>query len=294
MKVLISGAAGLVGSALTQSFEDAEHTAVPLSRSASAGGVPWSPTEGKIDRRALEGFDVVIHLAGENIAAGRWTRAKKAAIYDSRVEGTNLLCNALAELDSPPKALVSASAVGYYGDRGEAVQDEDAPPGDDFLAQVCVDWENATAPAAEAGIRVVNLRFGVILSEKGGALKLMLVPFRLGVGGVVGNGKQYMSWVTLREVVSIVRFVIENDRLEGPVNTVAPSVPTNREFTKTLGRVLHRPTVVPLPAFAARLALGEMADALLLASTRVEPRKLLDSGYKFTDPDLEQALRSIV
>jgi hypothetical protein len=236
----------------------------------------------------------VVHLAGENIASGRWTASKKAMIQDSRVRGTALLCGALAGLSRPPRVLVSASAIGYYGNRGDEILHEASDPGDGFLPRVCVEWEKATEPAAHAGIRVVRLRFGIILSARGGALPRMLTPFRLGVGGVLGSGLQYMSWVALEDVAGIIRHAIERDALSGPVNAVSPSPLTNREFTRTLAGALRRPAVFPLPAPMARLALGEMADALLLASARVEPRALKASGYGFRHPDLPGALRAIL
>jgi uncharacterized protein (TIGR01777 family) len=238
--------------------------------------------------------DAVVHLAGENIAAGRWTERQKARIRDSRVKGTRLLCDLLARYSPPPKALVCASAVGYYGDRGDEILKEESAPGSDFLFDVCREWEAATQTAVERGIRVVNLRIGVVLSPLGGALAKMLTPFKLGAGGVIGSGRQYMSWIALDDVVRAFHFALTNQSLLGPVNAVAPNPVTNRDFTRTLGRVLSRPTVFPMPAFAARLAFGEMADALLLASTRVEPARLLAGSFIFRYPDLEGALRHLL
>ncbi len=292
MKIAVSGATGLVGTALTPELESAGHTVIPMVRSGGgSGAIAWSPKTGEIDAKALEGVDAVIHLAGENIAGGRWTEERKAAIRNSRVNGTSLIARTLAGLANPPKVLISASAIGYFGDRGDQVLTEESPPGDGFLADVCREWEASTAPAEEKGIRVAHLRFGIILSRKGGALAKMLLPFQLGAGGNLGNGRQYMSWITLADITGALRFVLDTDAVSGPVNTVAPAAVTNAEFTKTLGRVLGRPTIVPLPAFAARLLLGEMADALLLASTRVRPGVLEAAGYAFLHPGLEEGLR---
>ncbi len=236
----------------------------------------------------------MVHLAGESIASGRWTVARKREIRDSRVLGTRLLSEALARMPRPPQVLLCASAIGYYGDCGSDVLKEDSPPGSDFLADVCKAWEAATAPAAQKGIRVVHLRSGIILSPKGGALAKMLFPFRMGAGGIIGSGKQYMSWIALDDTLGVIAFALQTPSLHGPVNVVAPNAVTNAEFTKTLGRVLHRPTIFPMPAFAARLAFGEMADALLLSSARVEPAALLRAGYHFQWRDLESALRHLL
>lgn len=280
MKVLISGAGGLVGATLTPLLTGSGHGISRLPHSQ-----PWPE---------LAGHDAVVHLAGENIASGRWTPEKKARIRDSRVQLTKRLCETIAKLTPPPRVVICASAVGYYGNRGDEVLREESAAGGDFLAEVCRDWEAATQPAANAGIRVVNLRFGVVLSATGGALAKMLMPFRLGLGGVIGNGRQWMSWITLDDAVGAISRALTDESLRGPVNTVAPQPVTNREFVKTLGRVLHRPAVFPLPAFAARLALGEMADALLLSSQRVEPAKLVASGYRFHFPELHGALQHLL
>jgi uncharacterized protein (TIGR01777 family) len=247
-----------------------------------------------IDSAKLEGLDAVVHLAGENIAEGSWTAEKKARIRDSRVKGTRLVSKALAGLNQKPRVLVCASAIGFYGDRGAEILTEQSPAGSGFLADVCQEWEAATEPAAQAGIRVVNMRIGIVLTPRGGALQKMLLPFKFGVGGVMGDGRQYWSWVSIDDVIGAIYHAITNDALSGPVNAVAPRAATNAEFTKTLGRVLSRPTLFPMPAFLARLALGEMADALLLASTRVEPARLLNSGYSFRHADLEGALRFLL
>lgn len=295
--VAVSGASGLVGRALVAALADHGNQVRRLVRrepADRAAEIHWDPAAGKIDAGALAGVDAVVHLAGENIADGRWTAAKKERIRASRVEGTRLLCETLASLDHRPRVLAAASAIGFYGDRGEAVMEESAAVGDGFLAEVCRQWEEATQPAAEAGIRVVNLRIGVVLSADGGALAKMLLPFKMGGGGVVGSGRQIMSWVAIDDVAAAVRHVLGTESLRGPVNLVAPQPVTNREFTKTLGRVLRRPTVVPMPAAVARLAFGEMADELLLSSTHVQPARLLESGYAFAYPELEGALRHVL
>ena len=293
MKVLISGSHGLIGRAVVPFLTAGGHGVVPLVRADPArtpGAVRWNPEQGTIDSAALEGFDAVVHLAGDNIF-GRWTAQKKARIYGSRVDGTRLLAQALANLARPPKTLITASAIGYYGHRAADVVDEDSAPGMGFLANVVREWEAAAAPAAERGIRVVNLRFGVVLSAAGGALATMLPPFRLGAGGPVGDGRQYMSWVAIDDVIGAILHALGTHELSGPVNVVAPTVVTNREFASTLGRVLARPAVLPLPAFIVKLAFGEMGEELLLASTRVQPKRLQESGYPFRFPELEGALR---
>jgi len=294
MKILVSGSTGLVGGTLVPFLTTGDHSVVRLVRKPSEQGIRWDPDKGEIESGKLEGFDAVVHLAGENIAGGRWTAARKERIRDSRVKGTRLLAEALAGLAKKPKVLVCASAIGFYGDRGDRVLDEAASAGEGFLSDVCVEWEKAAEPAAEAGIRVVHLRFGVVLAADGGALAKMLLPFKLGFGGVLGSGDQYMSWVTVDDAVGMIHFAIENEALVGPVNGVAPNPVTNREFTHTLGKVLSRPTLLPVPAFGARLALGEMADELLLSSTRVVPARLLRSGYSFRFAQLEDALRHIL
>ena len=297
MRVLLSGSSGLVGSALIPALVSGGHEVVCLVRSQprdEASEVRWDPQAGEIDGAGLKGVDAAVHLAGESIAAGRWTAARKDRILESRVRGTRLLAEALAGLEQRPAVLVSASAVGYYGDRGEETLTEESDSGSAFLSEVCRQWEAATGPAAEAGIRVVNLRSGVVLSTVGGALPRLLTPFRLGVGGTLGSGKQFMSWIAIDDVVGAILHVLTTETLRGPVNAVAPQARTNREFTKTLGRVLQRPTLLPMPAFAARLAFGQMADELLLCSQRAEPAKLVASGYKFRFPELEGALRHLL
>jgi uncharacterized protein (TIGR01777 family) len=236
----------------------------------------------------------VVHLAGENIASGRWTSEKKRAIRESRVNGTSLLSESLARLSRPPSVFLSASAIGYYGDRGDELLTEESPPGKGFLPDVCTNWEKATAPAVEKGIRTVHTRFGIILDANEGALAKMLTPFRMGIGGRIGDGKQWMSWIALADVVDALKYLIEDTSTRGPVNFVSPNPVTNAEFTKALGRVLSRPTLFPVPAFGVRLAFGEMADALLLSSQKVEPSVLADRGFPFTWPTLEPALRHIL
>ena len=297
MKILVSGSTGLVGSALVPALATGGHEVVRLARARSAGNgpaIPWDPGAGTIDAASLEGFDAIVHLAGESIASGRWTRAKKARIRDSRVGATDLLSRTIARLSRPPKALLCASAIGCYGDRGEEVLTEESPIGRDFLARLCRDWEAASAPAARKGVRVVLHRFGMILSPAGGGLAKMLPPFRLGLGGRLGGGRQFVSWIAIDDVLGAIEHALTAPGLSGPVNTVAPRPVTNDELTRALGRVLRRPTVAAMPAFAARIVFGEMADALLLSSQRVEPKRLLASGYRFRYPDLEPALRHLL
>lgn len=297
MQILVSGSTGLVGSALVPFLTTGGHQVRRLVRTAPQSGtadVYWDPARKSIAVPALEGVDAVVNLAGENIATDRWTAAKKRKIYQSRVDGTRILCEALAQLAYPPKVLVNASAIGYYGSRGAQVMQEESAPATDFLALVCRDWEAATVSAEAAGIRVVHVRIGVVMSPQGGALHKMLTPFKLGLGGVMGSGEQYVSWIAIDDVVESIHHVLSTDSIKGPVNVVAPHPVTNREFTKTLGRVLKRPTLFPMPTAAARLAFGEMGDALLLSSTRVDPARLTESGYTFRYPDLEGALRHVL
>ena len=297
MNILISGSTGMIGSALIEVLKTQNHRVTRLVRSpmqSSEPTVQWNPAAGKLNAKDVEGFDAVVHLAGESIAASRWTEAQKAKIRDSRVQGTMLLSETLAKLSKPPKVLVCASAIGYYGNRGDTILREDSGAGTGFLADICQEWESAADPAKQKGIRVVHLRTGIVMSPKGGALAKMLLPFKTGVGGIVGDGKQYWSWVSLDDVVGAIRHALMTETLHGAVNAVAPRAVTNQEFTKTLGKVLSRPTIFPLPAFAARLALGEMADDLLLSSARLEPARLLASGYKFHHPELEGALRDLL
>jgi uncharacterized protein (TIGR01777 family) len=298
MRVLISGSTGLVGTALGEALTSAGHTVSPLlrpGRTASPGSVRWDPAaRDGFDAAAAEGAEAVVHLAGESIASGRWNDRRKAELRSSRVAATRNLVDGLGRMRRKPAVLVSASAIGYYGDRGDEELTEASAPGRDFLADLAVEWEAEAARAEEHGIRVVIVRFGIILSPRGGALQRMLLPFRMGVGGRLGSGKQWMSWVSLPEVVAIIGHVIENPAVRGPVNAVAPNPVRNSEFTQTLGRVLRRPTVFPAPAFALRLLLGEMADALLLSSQRVLPEQLATSGYRFRHEQLETALRDVL
>jgi uncharacterized protein (TIGR01777 family) len=249
--------------------------------------------QGEIDKNGLDGFDAVIHLAGDNIASGRWTAQKKTAIRQSRIDGTRLLSDALASLNQRPQVLISASAIGYYGDRADEVLTEESSPGSNFLAEVCQKWESATAIAQAAGIRVALLRIGVVVSAEGGAMSKMLPPFKLGAGGRLGSGKQYMSWIALDDLVRIIDFVLGHEELQGPINAVAPNPVTNSEFTAVLGTALHRPTVLPVPSAAINLLLGDMAKELLLSSERVVPRKLLSSGFEYRYPHLAPLLQSL-
>lgn len=285
MRVLVSGSTGLIGSELLPELKRKGWDVVALTRPAM-----WDPEAGLIHTEKLEGFDAAIHLAGESIASGRWTAAKKERIRKSRVDGTRLLTEALSKLKSPPKVFISASAIGYYGDRGDQVLTEESPPGHSFLAKTCLEWEEASAPLEKKGTRVIYLRTGIVLSEKGGALEKMLLPFKLGIGGKIGPGNQYMSWIDIADLVGLILHALQTDSIHGPMNATAPSPVTNIEFTKTLGKVLHRPTLFPLPSLVAKAVLGEMADELLLASARVQPDVALKSGYVFRYPWLEASL----
>jgi len=291
----VSGAGGLIGSALAPALRADGHRVISLVRRAPRPGedaLGWDPSSGALTPAGSVVADAFVHLAGDPIVGLRWTAEKKRRIRESRVTATRLLVQTLTRLPKPPAVLVCASGIGYYGSRGDGVLTEDSRVGTGFLADLARDWEAATAPAMARGIRVVNLRIGVVLSAKGGALATMLTPFRLGLGGVIGDGAQWMSWISFDDVIGVFRHVLERDELRGPVNAVAPTPVTNAEFTRTLGRVLGRPTVMPLPAFAARLALGEMADELLLTSQRVLPARLEASRYAFRHPTLEGALRA--
>ena len=295
MNIAISGSHGFIGSAVVTALAGAGHRIIPLIRGRSAveGGIAWSSEAAYVDTAKLEGIDAVVHLAGEPIP-GRWTPQKKARILESRFQGTRLLAEAVSHLAKPPKVFVCASAIGYYGDRGEEILREESPSGGGFLAQVCRAWEAATEPAAKKGIRVVNLRIGIVLGAGGGALAQMLTPFRMGVGGRIGSGKQWMSWIALDDLVGVIQHVLTTANLQGPVNAVAPNAVTNAEFTRTLGKVLSRPTIFPLPAFVVKLAFGQMGEEALLGSQRVEPARLKASSYKFRYPELEGALRHVL
>lgn len=294
MKILITGASGLIGSALARRLAGSNEIVRLVRRGAGGRAeIAWNPEAGTIDAGALEDLDAVVHLAGENVGSGRWTAAKKARIRASRVEGTSLLARTLAGLTRPPKVLISASAIGFYGDRGDEELDETSGPGTGFLAEVCRAWEAATRPASEAGIRVVHARFGVVLAREGGALAQMLPLFRFGLAGRLGSGLQWMSWIALEDAVGAVAFLLAKESFHGPANITSPQPVTNRQFTAALGRVLRRPTLLHAPALVLRAALGEMAKEMLLASARVYPRRLLESGYRFAQPELETALRGL-
>ena len=292
-KILVSGASGFIGSALSPALAGAGAHVLRLVRVRPRDGseVQWDPS-GSMAGDQLEGVDAVVHLAGERIT-GPWTAAKKQRILESRAQGTRTLSTMLAQRERKPRVFVSASAIGFYGDRGDEVLREESPSGfAGFLPEVARAWEEATCPAAEAGIRVVNLRIGVVLSPRGGALKQMLLPFKLGLGGRLGSGRQYMSWIALDDLMAVIQFALTNDSLRGPVNTVAPHPVTNAEFTRTLGQVLHRPTIFPVPAFAVKTLFGQMGEELLLASQRVEPARLVAGGYQFQHPELKGALEA--
>ena len=296
MRIVVSGSTGLIGTALVQALKLRSHEVLPLVRRRVAVGeqaVAWDPERGMIDRDGLEGIDVVIHLAGENVF-GRWSAAKKQRIRESRVQGTRLLSDALAGLTRPPQALLAASAIGYYGDRGDEAVSEWSAPGEDFLAYVSRDWEGATTAAARAGIRVVNMRFGVVLTTAGGALAKMLPAFRLGLGGRVGSGNQYLSWIALDDTLNAIVHMLLTSRLAGPVNLTAPSPVTNREFARTLGKVLGRPAILPVPGFALRIAFGTEGAAMLQSGQRVLPGCLLASGFHFGFDTVEPALRHLL
>ncbi len=297
MRILVTGASGLVGTALTNRLRDEGHEVLGLMRRKGTFPgveVAWDPAKNTIEIEALEDLDGVVHLAGENIATGRWTPEKKRRILESRVLGTQLLCDALAHLNHLPKVLVSASAIGYYGDRGAEELTEDSVSGTGFLAEVCQAWESAAMLAETAGVRVVRLRTGVVLSSNGGALARMLPPFQWGLGGVIGDGNAYMSWIVLEDLLQIIQSALLLDTLHGPVNAVAPNPVTNREFTKALGNTLHRPTLFPLPAFAVRMLFGEMGREMLLASARVMPHRLMEAGFSFRYPSIEGALGHVL
>jgi uncharacterized protein len=292
-RVLVSGSSGLIGAALIPALKARGYTVTRLVRASSGQGqITWDPAK-PLAPASVSGFDAVVHLAGESIV-GRWTDAKKAAIRDSRLSGTRNLAEALAGAAQRPRVLVCASAIGYYGDRGEELLREESASGNGFLADVCRSWEAAAKPASVAGIRTVQTRFGIVLSAAGGALAKMLTPFRLGIGGNMGNGRQWWSWIDLQDVVGAIVHIPTNESLSGPVNFVSPHPVTNADFTGILAGVLSRPAIFPMPGFAARLALGEMADELLLSSQRVEPAKLLASGYSFQRPELRQSLQAIL
>lgn len=291
MKIGITGASGFLGGALTAALRHDGHTVVSIGRGAA--DIQWDPSRGAIDTEACADIEVFIHLAGANVG-GRWTPEHKRAIRDSRVQGTALIANTVAAVSPRPRVLICASAIGIYGNAGNAVCDETAPTGRDFLAEVGVAWEGAAAPARRAGVRTVHLRFGIVLGSGGGALPRMLPAFRMGAGGRLGSGQQWMSWISLDDAVAAVRFAIAHESLDGAVNVVAPAPVTNAEFTATLARVVRRPALFPVPAVALKLMFGEMAEGTLLVSQRVVPRRLQGAGFQFQHPTLEAALRAAV
>lgn len=295
MKVAVTGSTGLLGSAVIADLARDGHEVVRLVRSGADpehGRFAWDPAAGALDRRALDDTDVVVHLSGESVA-GRWTESKKRRIFESRVAGTRIVAEAIAERENSPSVLVCASAIGFYDKRKHDPVDESDPGGNDFLADVVRQWEAACEPARQAGTRVVNTRFGVVMARDGGALKTMLPAFRLGLAGRLGSGRQPFNWVSIDDVVGAIRYAIDSPQLSGPVNVTAPHPVTNAEFTKTLARVLHRPAVLPVPAFAMRAVLGELAQELL-EGANVVPQRLIDSGYQFRYPELEPALRHVL
>jgi uncharacterized protein len=297
MKILITGSSGLIGSALVPHLTGQGHRVVRLVRRPAAPGedmAVWDPAAGKLETSALDGNEAVVHLAGENLGASRWNGERKDRIRNSRVRGTRLLSESLAQLTVPPQVLVSASAVGFYGSRGDEALAEDSPAGIGFLSQVCREWEAATEPARRRGIRVVNLRIGMVLSAKGGALPAMLPAFRAGVAGRLGDGRQFVSWIAIDDLTRAISHAVATESLSGPVNAVSPNPVRNVEMTKALGKVLKRPTFLTMPASVVRLVFGEMADALLLSGQRVIPGKLLASGFTFQFPHFEGALRHLL
>ncbi len=298
MRVVLAGASGLVGTALVAELVNRSAAYTQLVRPSSPNSPSqrtWDPARGVLDQTILAGAEAVVCLSGENVAEGRWTAQRKLALRTSRIDSAGLIARTLAQMASPPPVFVCASATGYYGSkRGDELLDETSRPGNDFLAQLCADWEATTKPASEAGVRVVNLRFAVVLDPAGGALAKMLPPFRLALGGPFGGASNYFSWLTLDEAVRMILFAIETPGLQGPVNACAPNPVTTGEFARSLGKAVHRPAIFPVPAFAVRALFGEMGDALLLASNRVVPLSLANAGYPFRDPELGAALRRVL
>ena len=298
MKILISGATGLVGTALAPVLTAKGHEVFKLVRKApsTASEIRWDSEKGfsPADLERLEGFDAVVHLAGDNVASENWSDDKKRRIRESRTVGTKVLVDALKKCQQPPKVFVSASATGFYGNRGAEELTEDSEAGDGFLPEVCKDWESEIRKASDFGARVVMLRIGIVLSKDGGALDKMLTPFKFGVGGVVGSGEQYMSWIALEDLLRVIVFAVENENVRGPVNTTAPEPVTNEEFTKALGEALNRPTVIPVPEFAIKLLYGEMGEALVLGGNRVLPKRLEAAGFKFENTDIRKTLRKVL
>jgi uncharacterized protein len=296
MRIAMTGADSLLGTAIAERYRAQGHEIVTITSSAptSPDQVQWEPDAGHIDAAPLEGIDLMIHLAGENVASGPWTEARKREIRDSRVKGTRLLSSALAKLKHPPKTYAAASAIGYYGDTAGRTVDETAPPGENWLAQVVKDWEDATDPARQRGIRVINLRFGIVLSPAQGSLAMLMLPFRVGAGGPLGSGEHFWSWITIDDAAEATLHCVKTPTLHGPVNIVTPFPLLNRQFAETLGQVLNRPTRLGVPAPVARLVVGDMADELLLISIRVQPAKLMQTRFHFKYPQLENALRHLL
>lgn len=295
MNVLITGSSGLIGTQLTNFLTENGHHVYRMQRNGQSDmPFSWDPAAGKISMDDAIQLDAVINLSGASIADGRWTEKRKKLILESRINSTRLLAETLADMQNRPKVFISGSAIGFYGDSGEQAVDEDSKPGVNFLATVAQRWEEAAQAASAAGIRTVNMRTGVVLSPEAGMLDKLLLPFKLGLGGIVGNGKQYLSWVSIHEIVNMIQFLLNNESLSGPVNLVAREPVTNHTFTKALGAVLNRPTLIPLPAYAVKLAFGEMGEELLLSGARVMPKRLTGAGYEFVDISLEAALRSLL
>jgi hypothetical protein len=294
VRVLISGASGLIGRALVPALISAGHKPIALvRRTPRENEVQWNPSE-RLDPAKLVGSDAIVHLAGKNVA-GLWTKKFKQEVLQSRVQGTRTLANAAAESyrrSGQPHTFISASGINFFGNRGDELLTEDSPPGAGFLGRAAQQWEGATAPASEAGVRVVNLRIGVVLARDGGALKPMLLPFRLGLGGRIGSGNQFWSWIAFDDVIGAALFALQNQSLSGPVNTVGPNPARAKEFVRALGHQLHRPTIFPLPAWIVRTVLGEMGEEFLLTSIRAEPAKLRSAGYCFAHPELDDALHA--
>ena len=296
MRVLVTGSSGLIGGTLVPALVGDGHEVLRLVRRPprDRAEIAWDPAARSIDARALEGLDAVFHLAGESLAGGRWTRDRKARIRTSRVEATRLLAGALAGLERPPRVLVSVSAIGYYGNRGDESLTEESPPGTGFLAELARDWEAAAFPAAARGVRVVHPRLGLVLSSRGGALARLLVPFRLGLGGPIAEGRAWWSWIAIDDVVAVMRFALGRESVRGPVNVAAPEPVRQGDFTRALGGALRRPTPFRVPSFALRGLLGEMADEMLLSSARVLPARLVAAGFRFRFPELGEALRHVL
>ncbi len=294
MNVLISGASGLIGTALSQHLARNGHKVYPLARRLQQGPHYWRPEEGHIHLDPSIHLDAVINLNGVNIGEKRWSSARKQAIWDSRINSTRLLAAAICDLTHKPKVFVSASAVGFYGDTGDTIVNERAPAGDNYLAQIAQAWEAEADVVRSAGVRTVNLRTSMVLSPNGGALQAMLLPFKLGLGGRIGHGEQLMSWITLEDECAAIEFILNNDVVSGPVNLCAPNVVSNREFTRALGQALKRPTLFPMPAFMVKTLFGEMGELLLLGSVGVHPHALLEAGFEFKHPALDEALQSMI